>query len=105
MISVIVATCFVAFITSAILCLLCYEAMLNHSVQERATGLEKGGIYRHLGASKSLRQTPSTTLGKSQGIRASKAQSRFRIRLTASNKWCGTLGNGEQGWCREAARC
>ena len=33
MISVIVATCFVAFMTSAILCLLCYEAMLLLSEQ------------------------------------------------------------------------
>ena len=29
----------------------------------RATGLEKSGIYRHLGASRSLRETRSTTLG------------------------------------------
>ena len=52
----------------------------------RATGLEKGGIYRHFGTSRSLRETRSTTPGNSQWIRDSKAQSRFRIRLTASNK-------------------
>src|SRR5258708_24194719 len=39
-----------------------------------------------LTASRSLRLTPSTTLGKSQCTRASKVQRRSRIPLTASNK-------------------
>ena len=71
----------------------------------RATGLEKGGIYGHFGSQQGLAGAPSITLGKSQWIRASKAQSRLRIRLTASIKSCGTFETVAPGWRQEAARC
>src|ERR1700683_4139331 len=52
----------------------------------RATGLEKGGIYRHFGSKQELAGEASTTPGNSQWIAVSKARSRFRIGWTASNK-------------------
>src|SRR5229473_3563715 len=66
---------------------------------------KKAGFTGTLRAKKSLRETPSTTLGKLQWMRASKEQRRSRIPLIVSNKSCGTFATGAPGWCREAARC
>src|ERR1700688_4415965 len=66
---------------------------------------KKAGFTGTLRAKKSLRQTPSTTPGKSQWMRASKEQRGSRIPLIVSNKSCGTFATDVQGWCREAARC
>jgi len=71
----------------------------------RATGLEKGGIHRHFGSKQELAGDAFDHAGKIAMDRASKAQSRFRIPLTASNKSCGTFETGAPGWRREAARC
>src|SRR6266852_8404206 len=67
-------------------------------------GSKKAGFTGTLRAKKSLRETPSTTLGKLQWMRASKEQTRSRIPLIVSNKSCGTFATGAPGWCREAAR-
>src|ERR1700730_10975636 len=66
---------------------------------------EKAGFTGTLRAKKSLRETPSTTLGKLQWMHASKEQRRSRIPLIVSNKSGGTFATGAPGWCREAARC
>src|SRR6266851_1160731 len=66
---------------------------------------KKGGFTGTLRAKKSLRETPSTMLGKLQWMRASKEQRRSRIPSIVSNKSCGTFATDAQGWCREAARC
>src|SRR6266446_812932 len=66
---------------------------------------KKAGFTGTSRAKKSLRETPSTTLGKLQWMRASKEQRRFRIPLIVSNKSCGTFATDVQGWYREAARC
>src|ERR1700758_1306050 len=66
---------------------------------------KKEGFTGTLRAKKSLRESPSTTLGKLQWMRASKEQRRSRIPLIVSNKSCGTFATGVQDWCREAARC
>src|SRR5580704_690283 len=58
-----------------------------------------------LRARKSLRETPSTTPGKLQWMRASTEQKRSRIRLIVSNRSSETFATGVQGWYREAARC
>src|SRR6266436_9707452 len=71
----------------------------------RATGLEKGGIYRHFASKQELAGDASTTPGKLQWTRASKEQRRSRIPLIVSNKSCGTFAIDVQDWCREAARC
>ena len=72
----------------------------------RATGLKKGGIYRHFDSKQELAgETPSTMAGNSQWMGALKAQSRFRIRLIASNRSCGTFETDEPGLFQEAARC
>jgi hypothetical protein len=49
----------------------------------RATGLKKGGIYRHFDSKQELAETPSTTLGKSPWGRDSREQRRFGTPLTA----------------------
>src|SRR5216684_1725465 len=66
---------------------------------------KKAGFTGTLRAKKSLRETPSTTLGKLQWMHASKEQRRSRIPLIVSNKSCGTFATDVQDWCREAARC
>src|SRR5216684_1759022 len=66
---------------------------------------KKEGFTGTLRAKKSLRETPSTTLGKLQWMHASKEQRRSRIPLIVSNKSCGTFATDVQDWCREAARC
>src|SRR3984957_15247277 len=71
----------------------------------RATGLEKGGIYRHFGSKQELAGDAFDYAWKIEMDRLLEAKSRFRIQFTASNKSCGTFGTGAPGWCREAARC
>src|SRR5258708_17663174 len=66
---------------------------------------KKVGFTGTLKAKKSLRETPSTTLGKLQWMPASKEQRRSRIPLIVSNKSCGTFATGVPDWCRVAARC
>jgi len=66
----------------------------------RATGLEKGGIYRHFGSKQELAADAFDHAWK-----ISKAQKRLRTRLTASSKSCGTFTTGARGLCQEAARC
>src|SRR5258708_23317297 len=66
---------------------------------------KKAGFTDTLRARRSLRETPSTTPGKLQWMRASKEQRRSRIPLIVSNKSCGTFATDVQDWCREAARC
>src|SRR5207302_5372068 len=64
-------------------------------------GWRKAGSTGTLRAKKSLQETPSTTPGKLQWMRASKEQRRYRIPLIVSNKSCGTFATGAPVWCRE----
>jgi AcrR family transcriptional regulator len=71
----------------------------------RATGLEKGGIYRHFGSKQELAGDAFDYAWKLAMDTRFEGTGRFRIRLTASNKLRGTFETGAPGWFQEAARC
>ena len=71
----------------------------------RATGLEKGGIYRHFESKQELAVDAFDHAWKISMDARFEGTGRSRIPLTVSNKSCGTFGTGALGLCQEAARC
>jgi TetR/AcrR family transcriptional repressor of nem operon len=70
----------------------------------RATGLEKGGIYRHFESKEELAGDAFDHAWKIAMDARFEGTEEIRIPLIVSNKSCGTFATDAPGWCREAAR-